>query len=323
MNQNKLKVLAFVHGYFPNHNAGAEAMMHQILVDLKEKGHEVKVLTRNPGATEYEGVPIYEIGTDKEAELAKWSDVIVTHLDFTRHAVKYAQRLNKKIVHLVHNDKQLAYNKIAEPATCSLAVANSDWIRATIRRGLKSLVVYPPTIPERYTVKTTREFITLINMNEAKGGKVFWQLARIFPEKKFLGVKGAYGEQVGYEKDLPNVTILENTPDIQEVYKKTSILLVPSSYESWGRVGMEAACSGIPVIASPTPGLTESLDYAGIFADHDNIADWVDAIRSLDDTQTYEKYSKLTKKRSKEVAEAFAGQMTELESILVKMVYPS
>ena len=322
MNERKIKVLAFVHGYFPNHNAGAEAMMHQILFDLKEKGHEVKVLTRNPGATEYEGIPIFEVGTDRDVDLVKWSDVIVTHLDFTRHAVKHAQRQNKKIVHLVHNDKQLAYNKIIEAATCSLAVANSDWIRATIRRGLKSLVVYPPTIPERYTVKTTREYITLINMNEAKGGKIFWQLARIFPEKKFLGVKGAYGEQIKYPTDLPNVTILENTPDIQEVYKKTGILLVPSSYESWGRVGMEAACSGIPVIASPTPGLKESLDYSGIYAECDNIADWVEAIRSLDDAETYEKYSKLTKKRSKEVAAAFAGQMTELENILVTMIHP-
>lgn len=321
MTEDKLKVVAYVHGYFPNHNAGAEAMLHQILIDLKEKGHEVKVLTENPGADEYEGIPIYEAHSKIENEIIQWSSIIITHLNMTRFAVQHGKRYKKPVVHLVHNDKQLSYNKVFDSGAAGLAVANSDWIRKTVKRGIDSIVVYPPTIPERYAVKTTKKYITLINMNEAKGGKVFWQLARIFPEREFLGVKGAYGEQVGYEKDLPNVTIMENTPDIQKIYKKASIIIMPSSYESWGRVGMEAACSGIPVIASPTPGLTESLDYAGIFADPDDIAGYVEAIKMLDDKETYDKYSELLKQRSKEVADAFAEQMEVLEKKLKNLAH--
>lgn len=321
MTEDKLKVVAYVHGYFPNHNAGAEAMLHQILIDLKEKGHEVKVLTENPGADEYEGIPIYEAHSKVENEIIQWSSIIITHLNMTRFAVQHGKRYKKPVVHLVHNDKQLSYNKVFDSGAAGLAVANSDWIRKTVKRGIDSIVVYPPTIPERYAVKTTKKYITLINMNEAKGGKVFWQLARIFPEREFLGVKGAYGEQVGYEKDLPNVTIMENTPDIQKIYKKASIIIMPSSYESWGRVGMEAACSGIPVIASPTPGLTESLDYAGIFADPDDIAGYVEAIKMLDDKETYDKYSELLKQRSKEVADAFAEQMEVLEKKLKNLAH--
>jgi glycosyltransferase involved in cell wall biosynthesis len=318
--EDKLKILAIVHGYFPNHNAGAEAMLHQILVDLKQKGHEVRVITRNPGAEEYEGVPIFPFGQKEEKHIA-WSDIVFTHLDLSRYSVNLALRHKKPIVHLVHNDKQLAYNKVKDRRTCSLAIANSSWIRKTVGRDIPSVIVYPPTIPSRYSVETTREYITLINMNDAKGGKIFWQLARLFPDKKFLGVKGAYGEQIMYDKKLSNVTILENTPDIQEIYKKSRIVLMPSSYESWGRVGMEASCSGIPVIASPTPGLTESLDYAGIFAQHDDIVDWFEAIKLLDDPKVYEKYSKLTKKRSKEVADEFKNQMIKLETKLINLVF--
>jgi glycosyltransferase involved in cell wall biosynthesis len=95
---------------------------------------------------------------------------------------------------------------------------------------------------------------------------------------------------------------------------------MPSSYESWGRVAMEAACSGIPVIAAPTPGLKESLDYAGIFAKHDDVADWVEAIRFLDDPKNYERYSKLTKKRAREVAEKFEKQMETLELKLLAIL---
>lgn len=321
MTEEKLKIVAYVHGYFPNHNAGAEAMLHQILVDLKEKGHEVKVITENPGAEEYEGVPIYEAHSKAEAEVIQWSNIIITHLNMTRFAVQHGNRYKKPVVHLVHNDRQLSYNKVFDSGSAGLAVANSEWIRKTVKRGINSVVVYPPTIPERYTVKTNKKYITLINMNEAKGGKVFWQLARIFPDKQFLGVKGAYGEQVEYDKDLPNVTIMENTPDIQKIYKKTGIIIMPSSYESWGRVGMEAACSGIPVIASPTPGLTESLDYAGIFADPDDIAGYVEAIRMLDDKEVYDKYSELLKQRSREVADAFVGQMEVLEKKLKNLAH--
>jgi glycosyltransferase involved in cell wall biosynthesis len=312
-----LKILAYVHGYFPNHNAGAEAMLHQILIDLKEKGHEVKVLTRNPGASEYEGIKIAEAGSSQDRVFAAWSDVIFTHLDYTRFAVKLGNRAKKPVVHLVHNDRQLKYHKIFNESSAALAIANSDWIQKTIKDTIASVIVYPPTIPERYEVETTRDAITIVNMNEAKGGKVFWQLARIFPDKKFVGVLGAYGEQISFHENLDNVTILKNTPDIKEVYKKARIVLMPSSYESWGRVAMEASCSGIPVIASPTPGLKESLDYAGIFAKHDDIADWVEAIKFLDNSKNYKKYSNLTKKRSVEIAEKFKDQMKELEEKLL------
>lgn len=318
-----MKILAYVHGYFPNHNAGAEAMLHQILFDLKARGHEVAVITKNPGAEVYEDIPIYNAtgGTSaKEVELVRWCDVIFTHLDFTRIAVSLAKRYKKYVAHLVHNDKQLAYNRVFDTGSASLAIANSEWIKKTVKRGIPSTVVNPPTKPERYSVKTTKEYITLINMNEAKGGKLFWELARIMPDRQFLGVKGAYGEQIEFDRKLDNVTILDNTPEIQDIYAKTNILLVPSHYESWGRVAIEASCSGIPVIASPTPGLQESLGESGIFANPNSVADWVEAIRSLDDEKLYKKKSKQVKDRSVQLANNFDIQMDILENKLISIL---
>jgi glycosyltransferase involved in cell wall biosynthesis len=315
-----MRILAYVHGYFPNHNAGSEAMLHQILVDLRSKGHEVRVLTRNPGAEDYEGVEIRKIGDPSENEWILWSDVIFTHLDDTRSAVAKAKRFYKPVVFIVHNNFSLYYNHRTIMRSASLIIANSEWIKKTIKVPNAVTVVYPPTISNRYEVKKTGNAITLINMNENKGGKLFWQLARLLPNHKFIGVKGAYGKQIEYEKKLPNVTILDNTPDIQEVYEKTKIVLMPSSYESWGRVAIEAGCSGIPTIAAPTPGLKESLDYAGVFADIDNVADWVDAINMLDYSENYKQYSNLSKKRSDEVTKEFYLQMQDLEQKLVSVV---
>ena len=307
-----LKIVAYVHGYFPNHNAGAEAMLHQILYGLAEKGHECRVVTKNPGAVEYEGISIFDANVPDVRDNFEWADIIITHLDFTPRAVQMSQRYKKPLVHLVHNDKQLAYNKI-NYRTADLAIANSNWIKKTIPFNIPSVILYPPTDPIRYKVETTREAITLINMNEAKGGKIFWQLARIFPERKFIGVRGAYGEQVGYTENLSNVTLYDNSPDVLKIYGQSRIVLMPSSYESWGRVAIEACCSGIPVIASPTPGLKESLSYAGIFAEYNDVAGYVEAIKSLDDKVLYDKFSKAGIKRSKEVSDKYYDQLDIVE----------
>jgi glycosyltransferase involved in cell wall biosynthesis len=314
-----LKIVAYVHGYFPNHNAGAEAMLHQILYGLAEKGHECRVITKNPGATEYEGIPILDSANPDVRDNFEWADIIITHLNYTSKAVQMSQRYKKPIVHLVHNDKQLSYNKI-NSRSADLAIANSNWIKRTVPFNIPSVILYPPTDPTRYKVETTREAITLINMNEAKGGKIFWQLARIFPERKFIGVMGAYGEQIGYPEDLPNVTLYDNSPDVLKVYGKSRIVLMPSSYESWGRVALEACCSGIPVIASPTIGLKESLAYAGIFAQHDDVAAYVEAIKSLDDKELYDEFSKAGIKRSKEVSDAYYDQLDVVEQEFYRII---
>jgi glycosyltransferase involved in cell wall biosynthesis len=317
----ELNIVAYVHGYLPNHNAGAETMLHQILVGLAEYGHKVTVITREPGADEYEGVPIYDANDDRVNKILENSDIIFTHLDFTKKAVRFSRAMKKPLVHLVHNDKQLSYNQI-DRNSCQLAIANSAWIAKTVSENIPSVIVYPPTDPKYYTTKTTRQAITLLNMNEAKGGKMFWQLARIFPERQFIGVLGAYGEQVTYDKELPNVTLYKNDPDVKKIYAKTGIVLMPSSYESWGRVGMEAACSGIPCIAAPTPGLKESLAESGVFAEHDDVAGYVEAIRYLDVKENYEKHSKAAKARAKVVTDAFKEQLAILEEKLQTLEFP-
>lgn len=81
--------------------------------------------------------------------------------------------------------------------------------------------------------------------------------------------------------------MIPTTKDMRTVWAQTRILLMPSAFETWGMVGVEAMCSGIPVIAHPTTGLRESLGDAGIFADRNNPAEWVDAIRRLDDPAAY------------------------------------
>ena len=125
----------------------------------------------------------------------------------------------------------------------------------------------PPIVAADYRVQPGQA-VTLINISANKGAALFWQLVSHFPDREFIAVRGSYGNQIVPPKgDRPrNVTVLDNTPNIQEVYARTRVLLMPSARETFGRVALEAAASGIPTLANPTVGLREALGRAGIFA---------------------------------------------------------
>jgi glycosyltransferase involved in cell wall biosynthesis len=139
--------------------------------------------------------------------------------------------------------------------------------------------------------------ITLVNANVNKGVQQFLDMARRLPDRKFLGVLPYYGE-----RQVPpapsNVEWVPFNDDIRAVLKRTRILLVPSYYESFGRIAVEAMLNRIPVIYSkPNPnsvypggsteGLHEWIQPVGIGCDRDTIDEWVTAIRSLDNESVY------------------------------------
>lgn len=66
-----------------------------------------------------------------------------------------------------------------------------------------------------------------------------------------------------------------------DVWSRTKVLLIPSNYETYGMVGVEAIASGIPTIAHPTDGLCESLGDAGWFIPRDDVDEWQRVIELL------------------------------------------
>lgn len=311
----RLRILAWVHLYPPDHCAGAEMMLHEILLGLKRLGHDVSVYLDSSSVDEWEGVRIYTQETADPSSLIDSHDIIFTHLDRTRTVVM-TNSGRRPLVHLIHNDKQLKFHRV-RPQDAALVVANSAWIRDAINWSGPTMVLPPPVDPARYKTKRG-DAITLINLGENKGARLFWTLTRVMPERKFIAVRGGYSEQIVSNKPGANVEVIEHTPDIRSVYGKTRLLLMPSAYESWGRTGIEAAASGIPTIAHPTPGLLESLGDAGTFASRDDIADWVEAIRALDDQDLYDEKSAASLARSAELEPS--AMIAELEARLQALV---
>jgi hypothetical protein len=310
-----LQIVARVHAMPPEHNAGAEHMLVSMLRPLVDRGHDVSVWLSRYGRAhepyEYRGIQVVPLETRLDfAAAVRKADVLVSHLECVPSTAALARGYSKPVVVICHNTHRPSFRDAAAGGT-ALAVYNSQWMRAEAElflaeypksvRPAAELIVRPPVFAEEYATKPGRK-VTLVNCNPEKGGRVLESLARRMPEIEFMAVRGAYGEQV--LPDLPNVEIVEHLDGTQmreRVYACTRVLLMPSSYESWGRVGVEALASGIPVIAHPTPGLCESLGEAGIFVDRNDVAGYEAVLRKVLQPAEYRLASKRAKARSAEL----------------------
>lgn len=318
MLQEMLRLLFMLHAYPPYHNAGAETYLHNLAKWLTGRGHDVKVLTRDPlaGLSEWEGVKLGRRGPVRWTDREVAGRIVVTHLDETPIAEAAAARTGRPLVHVLHNDRQLEFHHVR---IADLLVANSEWLLDHIPERFTDTaqtVLYPPTFVDDYdTDPEHRSRISLVNLLDGKGAPLFYELARRLPDREFWGISGAYGAQKPAPA-LPNLEIRPNRPDMGPVWEETRILLAPSVYESYGKAAVEALASGIPVIAHPTEGLSESLGTAGIFCDREDPDAWVAAIENLDDSRRYRAAARRARSRAEELEKITIDQLTRLEELL-------
>lgn len=300
-----MNILASIHLYPPYHNCGAEYMAHNLFKYLQTKGHHVRVLLHQANHYrindnyEFDGIDVFPPNAKVIDNLFHWSNAVFTHLDYTNWTIGMTKIYKKPLFHLIHNSHP--YPEIIDAERNQHIVYNSKWLKDKLNYKWSNFILTPPVDFRDYDLHKNselNEYITLINLNENKGGKIFEEIARALPNKKFLGVRGSYDEQI--IPNLPNLKILPNTPNISSVYAQTRILLMPSDYESWGRTATEAMCNGIPVICTNTPGLVENCGDAGIYIkDRNDIKSWVAAITKLDDKKAYALQSKKARERSR------------------------
>lgn len=283
-----MKVVACCHLYPPGSRVGSWLSTHEYLAELVRRGHLVDVIRLRAGVRSdyrHEGVTVHA-GPGWRDRLIPAADVVVAHCG-DGGALGQATVPTVRFVHMPCPDKDL---------TADLVIWNSETSRLPIPG--RSIVLHPPVHPDRYRT-TPGDHVTLVNLSKAKGVKTLHRVAQRMPESRFLGVRGGYGGQ--HAPKLPNLEAVRTVTDMRAVYRRTRILIAPSSYESWGRVGVEAMASGIPVIAHPTPGLVESLGDAGVFVDRDDVDGWVEQIRRLQDPTEWAAASRLATARSAEL----------------------
>lgn len=310
-----MKIVSYVHAYVPHHNGGAETTLHDMNRALVEAGHDCTVVIKESVFREYksdyqiDGVNV--VHAKDKREIVKYlpgADLLLTHLECSVRATLLGQRFRVPVAQLIHNDLDLTRKYVAHNP--DFVIYNSHWIKEEFAKEfdrIPNIVLRPPVFSERYKVNRGKK-VTLVNLFSRKGSNIFYSLADKFRDVDFLAVKGGYGEQE-VRHDLPNVEVMEYTPDIRKAYEKTKLILMPSLYESYGRVACEAAASGIPSIVSDTPGLREALGDAGMYLDPYDVTAWETALRSSLTPRKYGALSKAALERSERLDARSADEL--------------
>lgn len=279
---------------------------------LQSRGHTVQLLCINPGAMTsgvYEGIPWkYYRYAGKELDQSQvW---MVPHYPIAPTVRGLNRTYKRPIIFTLHFPGAPAMFRFVGPIEWS----ETFWhVNRHIPLQLEREVPYLPNhVRSNYQlmrpfmdsrkchVESTGDCITLINSNLNKGLKTFVEIARRMPDRKFLGVRSYYHLPTDVFLDVPpNIEWIDFDQDIRNIYARTRILLVPSSYESFCMVAAEAMSNGIPVLYTrpsnvrviytygSTEGIEDWIDPAGIQCDLQNPDEWVQKIRELEDDEVY------------------------------------
>lgn len=277
-----VRVLVIMPTYGGVPATGALVTTQEFVRGLVTAGHRVDVITtvREPArAVRVEdGVRVWPLRSWRRVVRSVMPQLLVTHHGDRKAARIVAQTLGVPHLLMVHG--MSADLDLGLPA---LAWFPSDACRAHYRayRG-RALVLRPPVNPDRYRA-LPGDLVTLNGSTDAKGGDVLARLAARTPEARFLMVRSPRHDPGPLP---PNVELTERT-DPRNVYARTRLLLMPSAVESYGRVGVEAMVSGIPVLAAPLPGVRSALESAAVYVEREDIGRWVKELRRLENPEAY------------------------------------
>ncbi len=330
MNSPTLRVLIAQHRWwFPTAVSGADLANQEFARKLKERGVEVRVfgvsLPSHSVRTDnhrysVEGVPVCLVTSDFVRQLrleikSFKPDVVLTACpepsagadDITR-MIEVFTRFKLPVVLYVHELEETLplFSQVKDQL--AQVVTNSRFMADRINKlwSVDCEVVYP--VPDWESIDARSRagpFITFFNPIPRKGFEIAHTLVTVrFKDRPFLFVEGfidseAHGISLVRSGNLVHA---RSSPDVATIYAMTRLLIIPSQWEEpFGRVAIEGMYNRIPVIASNTGGLFESVGDGGILIDDfKDIDHWVDAITQLDEPKARRRVVEAGKKHVKQ-----------------------
>jgi len=200
--------------------------------------------------------------------------------------------------------KLFKWHKFANE-NADLIFANSDYMKRMLDYfGIQSKIVYPFINLSKYQLLSDRnnpKYILFIKPEYHKGVNIFLRIAKIMKNEKFLVIGKAPPSIIKRLNKLQNITYISWIKNINEIYLKTKLIIMPSIWpEAFGRVPIEAGINGVPTIASNRGGLPESVGNGGVLInDIYNIDNWINEIKNItENNEVYSRFSLNAKKHA-------------------------
>ncbi len=275
-----MSVVALSHGYPPLWNMGGEVALHRAMLAIRGDRH---VLTSTPEPYTFEGVNVQQINTPNVLDIM--SDprpiadqlisldarVVIGQNELSLPAVKAASLADAISIVNVHTPPRFGGTIKASMPLADYAVYNT-YTSAVQWGEPDAMVLHPPISPLPSNTFGNGDAYTLLSSLVNKGVEVVLELAKMYPDKRFIIVRSPAEPTHGLADieeraaQLPNVELHPRVPP-EEVHKylaQTRILLAPSRYETYGMSAIEAAGYGIPCVHVDTPHVREGIGDAAV-----------------------------------------------------------
>jgi glycosyltransferase involved in cell wall biosynthesis len=303
--QKTMNILIESRAFYPS-IGGLEMMAQELGIEWKRRGHSVRVVTATP-LNEQRGLQeldVLRLPTPADwIRQMRWADVFFQN-GVSLRSVGYAVMTGCPIVFrhpdvLRPNDGSFDLrNELKRWATkLGRNVASSKAVAGPIRG---ETVQIPNTIRPTFhdQLETSSEefrsgLLFVGRLVSIKGADVAIRALRLLHDRgieQSLTICGGGPEmpplkKLVEEKGLSDAVRFEGWTQPEELvkhYSKAEVTLVPSRYEPFGIVALEAIACGCPVVASSVHGLPQAVGNCGFLVEPDNPEALADSVeRSL------------------------------------------
>jgi hypothetical protein len=319
-----MTTVALSHGYPPLWNMGGEVSLHRSMTAIK--GERV-VLTNTQAEYYIDGIRVTQINTPDVlninanpspiAEQLKDlnANVIIAQNELSLPAVLAANAMGAVSIVSVHTPPKYGRGIREGVVYADYAVYNTK-TSAREWGEPNAMVVHPPISPLPEKTGPTGDAYTVLSSLLNKGVEVVLELAKLYPNKRFIIVRSPAEPTHGISSleerasKLPNVELHPRVDpkDVYKYFEQTRILLVPSMYETYGMSAIEAAGYGIPTVHVDTPHVREGIGDAAVLVSPLNVVETANGIDLIENN--YDSYSLNARARAEWL---YSRQEKELE----------
>ena len=237
-------------------------------IEFQLKGAEVRILTGDPNIRAYFAAQVRDF--EPEIILASTDDpahlMLDTALRSPRAHVVYLVRATVALPFGPDSGLPSAFQTDALRRTDGVVAVSEYVARYTRQWGGLDAIHVPislldagaPALLGRFE----NRFVSMVNPCAVKGISIFLALAQRFPRTEFAAVPtwGTTAADMAALRKQPNVSVLPPVDDIDDLLRRTRVMLAPSLWaEARSRMILEAMSRGIPVMASDVGGLAEAM----------------------------------------------------------------